>query len=450
MTTETYDLIVLGAGSAARDGAAMASHAHGARIAIVERTRWGGSCPNVACRPTKAYLLAAELMHDIGRYTHERGIDVSAPALDLARTRRWKDSLIRDQESWVEILGKAGYGVYPGEAMLEDERTVAVGGARITADRILIATGGRTAVPDVPGIDEIDWIDHISALELEEVPESLLVVGGGPVGLEFAQIFARFGSRVIVVNHGPQIAARADADAAMMLQMALEAEGIEIVLNSGVHSLARKGDRVEATLQGMTVDVSRVLLASGRTPNVEALGLERVGVDVTRAGITVDPHQRTSVAGIWAAGDVAAGPAFTPAAQYQARIAVADMFGGSRTADYSALPTAIFTDPELGGIGLTEAEAKQQGFSVGVVTHPLRFVTRAQYFGAHAGLYKIVFDARTRRVLGVHVVCRGASDIVGTLAVGLRLGATVDDLAAVHHVYPTFAEGLKAAAEQAA
>jgi mercuric reductase len=450
MTTETYDLIVLGAGSAARDGAAMASHAHGARIAIVERTRWGGSCPNVACRPTKAYLLAAELMHDIGRYTHERGIDVSAPALDLARTRRWKDSLIRDQESWVEILGKAGYGVYPGEATLEDERTVAVGGARITADRILIATGGRTAVPDVPGIDEIDWIDHISALELEEVPESLLVVGGGPVGLEFAQIFARFGSRVIVVNHGPQIAARADADAAMMLQMALEAEGIEIVLNSGVHSLARKGDRVEATLQGMTVDVSRVLLASGRTPNVEALGLERVGVDVTRAGITVDPHQRTSVAGIWAAGDVAAGPAFTPAAQYQARIAVADMFGGSRTADYSALPTAIFTDPELGGIGLTEAEAKQQGFSVGVVTHPLRFVTRAQYFGAHAGLYKIVFDARTRRVLGVHVVCRGASDIVGTLAVGLRLGATVDDLAAVHHVYPTFAEGLKAAAEQAA
>jgi mercuric reductase len=450
MTTETYDLIVLGAGSAARDGAAMASHAHGARIAIVERTRWGGSCPNVACRPTKAYLLAAELMHDIGRYTHERGIDVSAPALDLARTRRWKDSLIRDQESWVEILGKAGYGVYPGEATLEDERTVAVGGARITADRILIATGGRTAVPDVPGIDEIDWIDHISALELEEVPESLLVVGGGPVGLEFAQIFARFGSRVIVVNHGPQIAARADADAAMMLQMALEAEGIEIVLNSGVHSLARKGDRVEATLQGMTVDVSRVLLASGRTPHVEALGLERVGVDVTRAGITVDPHQRTSVAGIWAAGDVAAGPAFTPAAQYQARIAVADMFGGSRTADYSALPTAIFTDPELGGIGLTEAEAKQQGFSVGVVTHPLRFVTRAQYFGAHAGLYKIVFDARTRRVLGVHVVCRGASDIVGTLAVGLRLGATVDDLAAVHHVYPTFAEGLKAAAEQAA
>jgi mercuric reductase len=451
MTTETYDLIVLGAGSAARDGAATASRAHGARVAIVERTRWGGSCPNVACRPTKAYLLAAELMHDIGRYAHERGIDVSAPTLELARTRSWKASLSRDQESWIDILERAGYGLYSGEATLEDERTVAVGDARLTAERILIATGGRTAVPDVRGIDEIDWIDHISALELEEVPESLLVVGGGPVGLEFAQIFARFGSRVVLVNHGPQIAARADAGAAMCLQAALEEENIEIVLNSGVHGFARKGDRIEARLQGKAVEVSHVLLASGRTPNVEALGLERVGVDVTRAGISVDPHQRTNVAGIWAAGDVAAGPAFTPTAQYEARIAVADMFGdGSRKADYSALPTAIFTDPELGAIGLTEAEAKQQGYSAEVVIHPLRFVTRAQYFGAQDGLYKIVFDAGTRRVLGVHVVCRGASDIVASLAVGLRLGATVDDLAAVHHVYPTFAEGLKAAAEQAA
>jgi mercuric reductase len=451
MTTETYDLIVLGAGSAARNGAEQASREHGARVALVESTRWGGSCPNVACRPTKAYLLAAELMHDIEHHAPMRGIDVSAPSLELARTRRWKDSLLRDQESWIDVLEKAGYGVYAGEATLEGDRAVAVGNVRLTAERILIATGGRTAVPDVPGIDEIDWIDHISALELESVPESLLVVGGGPVGLEFAQIFARFGSRVTVVNHGPQIAARADADAAMTLQMALEAEGIEIVLDSGVHSLARKDDHVEAVLQGKTVDVSDVLLASGRTPNVEALGLERVGVDVTRAGITVDSRQRTSGPGIWAAGDVAAGPAFTPTAQYQARIAVADMFGdGSRTADYSALPTAIFTDPELGGIGLTEAEAKQQGYAAECVIHQLRLVTRAQYFGAEIGLYKIVFDALTRRVLGVHVVCRGASDIVGALAVGLRLGATVDDLAAMHHVYPSFAEGLKAAAEQAA
>ena len=448
MTTETYDLIVLGAGSAARDGAAKAAREHGARVAIVERVRWGGSCPNVACRPTKAYLVAAELLHDIRRHAAERGIDVPAPALDLARTRAWKNSLRRDQDSWVQVLRDAGYGVYPGEASFVDAQTVHVGDAALSAERVLIATGGRTAVPPIPGIDDVQWIDHISALELTEVPESLLVVGAGPVGLEFAQIFARFGSRVTLVNHGPQIAARADADAANELQAALEDEGIEVVLNGGVDSLSRG----EAVVAGRTLKMTHVLLASGRVPNVEELNLGDIGVETSRGGIVVGDRQRTSVAGIWAAGDVAVGPMFTPTAQYQARIAVEDMFGsnGARTADYSVLPTAIFTDPELGSIGLTENEARAQSYDVGVATHPLSAVTRAQYYGLKRGLYKIVYDRASRRVLGVHLVCRGASDIVGTLALGLRLGATVDDLAAVHHVYPSFAEGLKAAAEQAA
>ena len=450
MTNETYDLIVLGAGSAARDAAGKASREHGARVALVERTRWGGSCPNVACRPTKAYLVAAELMNDVRHHAGERGIDLPAPEVDLARTRAWKDSLIREQGSWVELLRNAGYGVYPGEAAFVDEKTIRVGESTLTAEKILIATGGRTAVPPIPGIEDVDWIDHISALELEHVPESLLVVGGGPVGLEFAQIFARFESRVTIVNHGPRIAARADADAAEELRLALEDEGIEIVLDTGVDSFARNGDYVDARVQGRTVTVSHVLLASGRTPNVDQLGLDGIGVELTRAGIVVDEHQRTTVEGIWAAGDVAVGPMFTPTAQYQARVAVADMFGdGSRTVDYSVLPTAIFTDPELGGIGLTEAEATDQGFHVDVVRHPLSSVTRAQFIGAKRGLYKIVFDTSSRRVLGVHVVSRGASDIVGSLAVGLRLGATVDDFASMHHVYPSFSEGLKAAAEQA-
>ena len=451
MTTEHYDLIVLGAGSAARDAAGKAAREHGARVALVESTRWGGSCPNVACRPTKAYLVAAELMHDVRHHAAERGLDLPAPTVDLARTRTWKNSLIRDQESWIDLLTKAGYGVYPGQATFVDEHTVRVGDTLLTAGRILIATGSRTAVPPILGIEDVEWIDHISALELTEVPASLLVVGGGPVGLEFAQIFARFGSRVTVVNHGPQIAARADADAARELHAALEDEGIEIILNTGVHSFSRTETGVDALVQGRTISLSHVLLASGRTPNVEELGLDRSGVEVTRGGIAVDDRQRTSVEGIWAAGDVAAGPMFTPTAQYQARIAVADMFGdGSQTADYSALPTAIFTDPELGGIGLTEAEAAEQGFHVDVVMHPLRAVTRAQYIGAKHGLYKIVFDSSSRRVLGVHVVSRGASDIVGSLAVAFQLQATVDDFADVHHVYPSFSEGLKAAAEQAA
>jgi mercuric reductase len=450
MSHERFDLIVLGAGSAARDGAGKASREHGASVAMVERTRWGGSCPNVACRPTKAYLIAAELMHDVRRHASERGIDLPAPAIDLGQTVRWKNSLRRDQDSWVDVLTGAGFRIFPGEGTFVDPQTVRVGDDQLTAEMILIATGGRTAVPPIPGIEDVDWIDHISALELEEVPESLLVVGAGPVGLEFAQIFARFGSRVTIVNHGAQIAARADTEAANELQGALEDEGIEVVLNGRVASLFRHANGVEAAVGDRTINVSHVLLASGRTPNVEELALDRIGVEVTRGGVTVDHRQRTSVEGIWAAGDVAAGPMFTPTAQYQARVAVEDMFdSGGRSADYSILPTAIFTDPELAGVGLTHGEASAQGYDVEVVKHPLSALTRAQCTGTKHGLYKIVFDRDSRRVLGVHVVSRGASDIVGGLAVALGLGATVDDLAHVHHVYPSYSEGVKAAAERA-
>jgi mercuric reductase len=450
MNSDRYDLIVIGSGSAARDGAGKAAREHGAHVALIEHWLWGGSCPNVACRPTKAYVVAAELMHDVQNHAAERGIDVPEPTIDLSRTRRWKDSLLRDQQSWIQVVTDAGYGVIPGTAAFVDAQTVRVGDRELTGEKVLIASGSRTAVPSIPGIEQIEWVDHISALELDEVPESLLVVGAGPVGLEFAQIFARFGSRVTIVNTGPQIAARADAEAAGELQAALEDEGIEVVLNSGVDSFARSGNAVEATVGGRTVKVSHVLLASGRLPNVEELEPDRIGLEVGRGGIAVDDRQRTNVDGVWAAGDVAAGPMLTPIAQYQSRIAVEDMFGnGFRRADYSALPTAVFTDPELGGVGLTEAEAGEQGHDVGIVTHPLPAVTRAQYTRAKHGLYKIVFDRETRRVLGVHVVSRAASDIVGSIAPALKLGLTVDDLAFMHHVYPSYSEGLKAAAEKA-
>src|SRR5437773_6856204 len=244
MSTETYDLIVLGAGSAARDGAGKAAREHGARVAMVERTRWGGSCPNVACRPTKAYLVAAELMHDVREHAAERGIDLPAPAIDVARTRAWKDSLRRDQDSWLQMLREAGYGVYPGEASFVDANTVHVGDTTLTAEKMLIATGGRTAVPPIPGIDDVEWIDHISALELTEVPESLLVVGAGPVGLEFAQIFARFGSRVTIVDALERISPNSDAEAAATLAAALEEEGIEIATSVFVKSARRDGETV--------------------------------------------------------------------------------------------------------------------------------------------------------------------------------------------------------------
>ncbi len=451
MGSEHFDLIVLGSGSAARDAAARAAREHGARVAMVERERWGGSCPNVACRPTKAYLVATDLMHDINELAPWMGIEVSEARPNLERIRDWKRSLQRPQESWVEVLRSAGYELVQGEARFVDSHTVRVGDRELTGDRILIATGSRTAVPPIEGIDEIDWIDHVSALELTELPESLIVLGGGPVGLEFGQMFARFGSRVTIVNGGPHMAARSDQRAAEELQRALEAEGIELIHNSRARVVSPDGDGVVVTLDpdGQELRAARLLLASGRALNIEELDLDAAGVEYTPRAIRVDEHVRTSQEGIWAAGDVT-GILFTPIAQYQARIAVDDMFGANgRAAEYDYLPTAIFTDPELADVGLTEAEAKKQGYDVAAVVHPLQNLTRAQYTRSKHGLFKIVFDRATRRTLGVHVVSRAASDIVQGLALALKLGATVDDLAFAHHIYPSYAEGVKAAAERA-
>jgi mercuric reductase len=453
--SEHFDLIVLGSGSSARDGAKRASDEYGAKVALVENTRWGGSCPNVACKPTKAYLVVAELIHDVNTLAEKVGVTVGRAQLDLARVKARKDSLKKPQPKWVEELNGNGLATYEGEATLVDAHAVKVGEEQLSADRILIATGSRTAVPPIEGIDDIDWLDHVSALELTELPESMLVVGAGAVGLELGQAFARFGTRVTMVDALGQIGGRSDLQAAEELQAALEEEGIEIVLDSFAKSVVREGDEIVATIEPREGDGSRelrvasVLLASGRVPNVEALQLEEVGIERHKLGITVDEHMRTSVEGIWAAGDVTGTHQLTPIAQYQARVAIADMFGqDGAKADYSILPTAIFSDPELAGVGLTEQEAREQELDYEVVVQPLKNVTRSQYVDAKHGLFKLVVERASRKVLGLHVVSRGASDVVQGFSLALKLGATVDDIAQMHHVYPTWGEGVKAAAEQ--
>ena len=290
MPADPYDLIVLGAGSAARAGAQKASQEHGAKVALIESTRWGGSCPNVACKPTKAYLVVAELVHDVNRLAPVVGIDVGPARADLARVKARKDALKKPQEEWVEQLREQGYDTYDGEAELVAADTVRVGDEELSAERILIATGSRTAIPPIEGIDDIDWIDHVSALELTELPESLLVVGGGPVGLELGQAFSRFGSQVTVVHSRDHLAPRTDEQAADELAGALQDEGIELVMSSRVQRVEKRGAEVAATIVpkegegSREVRVTHVLLASGRVPNVEALNLERIGIERHEAG----------------------------------------------------------------------------------------------------------------------------------------------------------------------
>ncbi|TML56573.1 MAG: NAD(P)/FAD-dependent oxidoreductase [Actinobacteria bacterium] len=361
--------------------------------------------------------------------------------------------LKKSQDQWVAELMGAGFATYTAEASLVDAHTVKFGDLVLEAERILIATGSRTAVPPIDGIEDVPWLDHVSALELDELPGSLLIVGAGAVGLEFGQIFSRFGSKVTIVDAAERIAPLADAEASAMLAASLRREGIEISESVFVKSARRDGDEIVVTIAPRAdsdpyeLRVDMLLLASGRVPNVEGLNLEAVGVETTRTGITVDERLRTSAAGIWAAGDVNAVAQFTPVAQYQARIAVADMFGEDPVpADYSVLPTSIFTDPELAGVGLTEEKAREEGHDVGVGRN--EYVTRFSYIEEKSGLFKVVFDRETRKVLGLHVVSRNGADVVQGLALAIKLGATVEDLAGMHHIYPSFGEGVKAAAER--
>ena len=447
---EQFDLIVLGSGSGARDGANKAREEFGARVALVENTRWGGSCPNVACKPTKAYVVVADLAHDINTLANTLGIEVGEARANLARIKARKDELITSRDVWMERLRSVRHEPFDGTGAFLDRHTVQVNGGSLSAERILVATGSRTAVPPIEGLDEVSWIDHVTALQLTELPESLLVVGGGPVGLELAQIFSRFGSRVVVVQQADRIAPRSDATATDELHGALEEEGIEIRTGTTISRVRREDSFVVATLGEEEIRAAQLLLASGRTPNVELLDLGNVGIEHDRAGITVDDRLRTSLDGVWAAGDVTGVLPFTPVAQYQARVAVEDMFGGNGArADYSSLPTTIFTDPELSSVGLTEQEARDQGHDAKTAVHPIKFVQRAAYTDTKRGLYKLVWDRVSRRVLGIHVVCRNGGDIVQGFGVAMRLGATVDDLARAHHAFPTWAEGVKAAAEQA-
>jgi mercuric reductase len=448
--SEQFDLIVLGSGSGARDGANKAAKAHDARVALIENTRRGGSCPNVACKPTKAYLVAAELAHDIETLAEPLGIEVGPARTNMAKVKARKDSLIVSSETWMGRLDGAGHTTFDGTGTFVDPQTIQVNGTQLKAERVLVATGSRTAVPPIEGLDETGWLDHISALELTELPQSMLVVGGGPVGLELAQIFSRFGSKVTIVQGADRLSPRSDADATAELTAALEDESIEVRTGTTVERVRREDGGIVATVGGDELEVEQILLASGRAPNVEELELDRAGIEHGRGGIVVDDRLRTTVDGVWAAGDVAAGHQFTPVAQYEARVAIDDMFGsnGAR-ADYDWLPTAIFTDPELAAVGLTEQQARDDGIDVETAVHEIKYVQRASYTNTKHGLYKLVWERGSRRVLGVHVVTRNASDVVQGLALALKMGATVDDLAHMHHAFPTWGEGVKAAAEQA-
>jgi pyruvate/2-oxoglutarate dehydrogenase complex dihydrolipoamide dehydrogenase (E3) component len=452
----TYDLVVVGSGSAGSFAAREAASAFGKQVAVVEKHRWGGDCMTVACKPTKSYLTSAELYHHVRTLGPELGVLVDDAKLDFVRVKERKDRFVTQSsgEPRRKNLREHGIDLYDGQARFCDSRTLEIGEDLLFAENILLAVGSLPAESPIPGLAEVGALTNETALDLETIPASLLVIGAGAVGVEFGQMFSRFGSQVTIVEAMPTILPRMDADAAAALQAALEEEGIQILTEARLQRLERVDSAVRALVRvdgtERELEAERVLNAVGRRPDVEGLELEAAGLELDGPALAVDAYCETNIRGIWAAGDITGIAQFTPIANYQGRLAVQNMFSARREpADYRALPAAVFTDPEVTSAGPSEEEARALGLEIQTTTVPLRGASRAGFTGRPHGIAKLVYEQESRRVVGVHLVTPTASDSIQFLAVAIRLGVTIDDLANSIHVYPSFGEIIKGAAEQA-
>jgi len=450
----TFDVAVIGAGTAGLVSAAGIVR-FGKKVALVERDRLGGECLYTGCVPSKALIRSAQVAH-LARRGAEFGIQAQDVTVDFpAVMRRVKDVIASvGRHDSPERFRSWGVEVIKGEGAFESEHRLVVGGEPIEADRVVVCTGSRSFVPEVPGLREAGYITHVEVFDLKELPESLVIIGGGPIGSEMGQAFARLGSKVTLIERKDHVLNREDAELANLLMDVFRREGVDVRANSKATAVTvedgKKGVTVTADSGEETVVwADEVLVATGRKPNTEALQLQQAGVAANDRGyIQVDSHLRTSQGNIWACGDVNGLYLFTHMADYQARVAVSNvLFPIGLRADYTAVPWTTFTDPELAHVGLTEAGAKEQlGDGVRAYVHKLADVDRAEAEGETDGLIKLVTD-RKGRLVGAHILSANAGELLAELTTAVRLKRKVTAVAKTVHVYPTLALGLKQAAD---
>ena len=418
MITEQFDAIVVGAGQAGPAIAARCSK-EGLRTVIIERGAFGGTCVNVGCVPTKTLVASARAMH-LARRGAEFGFDVGGMQVDMARVKARKDGIVAASREGVEtwMRGLKHAEVIVGEARFVATATLEVGGRRLTAPRIFLNVGGRSVRPDLPGIDSVPTLDNVSILELDRVPEHVVIVGGSYIGLEFAQMMRRFGAAVTVVERSAQLLPREDEDVSAGIRSILENEGVRFALGSECLSLARDGERIAVgaacgTEQPPIVG-SHVLLAVGRRPNTDGLGLDNAGIDTDARGyITVDDQCRTSAEGVWAVGDCNGRGAFTHTSWNDHEIVVANLFGNDPRRITDRIPCyALFIDPALGRIGMTEAEARKTGRKLLRAKMPMQRVGRAREAGETQGFMKVLVDADSQLLLGAAILGLNGDEVV--------------------------------------
>lgn len=454
MRTEPFDAIVVGAGQAGPAIAARCSR-EGLRTAMVERGAFGGTCVNTGCVPTKALVASARAIH-VARRGAEFGFSAGDIRVEMARVKARKDAIVRQSREAVEawMRGLAGAEVIAGHARFVAPATLEVAGRRLSAPRIFLDVGGRPAVPDMPGVDEVPFLDNVSVMELETVPEHLVVVGGSYIGLEFAQLMRRLGAEVTVVERSARLLPREDEDVSDAIREILEAEGVRFLLGAECLSLAREGAgiAVGAACEAGTPRIagSHVLLAVGRRPNTDDLGLGAAGIRAdVRGYIEVDDQCRTSAPGVWAVGDCNGRGAFTHTAWNDHEIVVANLFDGDtrRIADRIAC-YALFIDPALGRAGLTEREARATGRPVLRAKMPMKRVGRAREMGETQGFMKALVDAQSGRLLGAAILGVNGDEVVHALLDAMAAGLPYTAVSRTMHIHPTVSELLPTLLQQ--
>lgn len=438
------DLVVVGSG-----GAAMAAGIHARRagrsVALVERAVVGGTCLNIGCIPSKT-LLAAGGRREHALHNPFRGVPTGGGPVDLAAVVAQKDALVAGMraEKYVDVATAHGFEIRRGEARFADPDTLLVDGRPLPAAAYVLATGVAPVVPDLPGIAGVDPLTSTTAMELTELPDSLIVVGGGYVGMEQAQLFAGLGARVTLVG---RLAPRAEPELVAVIREAFARAGITVLEQRAVRVTAAAGGVQLLTDGGQTVTGRRLLVATGRRAQTDALNLAAAGVAVDERGfIAVDGRQQTSNPRVWAAGDVTGAPQFVYVAAETGRAAAVNALGGKHEVDYTGLPAVIFTRPQLASAGLTEAQALAAGHACDCRVLGGRDIPRALTNQDTLGALKIVADADTGRVLGVHAALEGAGDVMLAATYAIKAGMTVDDLADTWAPYLTMSEALRIAA----
>ncbi len=442
-------IVVIGGGPGGYVAALRASQL-GAQVTLVEEGSLGGVCLNVGCIPTKALLRSAEVFHMVSEAAHF-GVRVGKPEVDWPAVQARKAKVVKRLTGGVRVLLKrAGVQVVQGRGCLAGPTQVTVAGPdgeqSLSAERVIVATGSSPMQLPIPGADLPGVLDSTGALALEALPASMLIVGGGAVGLEFATLFATLGVEVTVVEMLPRLAPLADADIGDALRKALTAQGVKVHLDTRITGIEKGQGGLVAHLQGPAGEVSseaeKVLLAAGRRANVADLGLEAAGVAFDRRGIQVDERMATNVPGVYAIGDVVGGTMLAHVAMHQGEVAAENAMGQEARMRYNAVPSCIFSRPEAASVGLTEEAAREQGHDVRVGRFPFGANGKAIAAGESDGFVKIVAEGRYGAVLGLHIVGPHASDLILEGGLGLTLESTLDEIAATIHAHPTLGEAL--------